>query len=245
MKHKLLSIPRTNLLYLPILKLNDVENASGTPLNDNTNQANGQYIVTVDKNTNDQTKNSGGTSIKGRIRGFAKTAGGEGASNVNIVIDQGLQTDAIPHTFALDPDLRETRYIIEIDNRLGAITNESGQVLTPNFIDDDNVASYTVTQNSSMVTTLPLSDDSLEDSVITGPRGTRLKFSIAASVELNSSSFLFTKLGSSTGQFENAAGTTFSGGNFLNIDSVVKVTGGSTGRSVDIPVRFIKLLGAG
>ena len=118
-------------------------------------------------------------------------------------------------------------------------------MLTPNYIDDDNVASYTVTQNSSMVTSLPSADEAKDDSIITGPRGTRLKFSIAASIELNSSTFLFTKLGSSDGTFVNAAGTSFSSGNFLNIDTVVKVTGGSTGRSVDIPVRFIKLVGTG
>ncbi len=242
MKHKLLSIPRTNLLYLPIIKLNTETAASGFKLNADNQQANNQFIVTVDKTTNDRTEDQ---DIQGLIRGFAKTSGGQGATINNIVLDQGLHTTAISHEFALDPDLTETRYIIEIDNRLGSITDDNGQVLTPNYIDDDNVASYTVTQNSTMVTSIgSLGDNAANASVIDGPRGTRLKFSIAASIELNSSTFLFTKLGSSSGTF-NTGAASFSSGKYYNIDTVVKVTGGSTGRTVDIPVRFIKLEGDG
>lgn len=238
MKYKLLSIPRTNLLYLPIIKLNQEEgNQGGFALNGTTNQASGQFIVTVDSNTNNQTEATG-ASIVGLIRGFAKSQG----AVKSIVLDQGLDTTAISYQFALDPDLKETRYIIEMDNRLGAITDTNGNVLTPNYIDDDNVASYTITQNSSMVDTISNGTEAENASVIAGPRGTRLKFSIAASIELNSSTYLFTKLGSSSNSF-NTGAATFSSGNYYNIDTVVRVTGGSTGRTVDIPVRFIKLVG--
>jgi len=232
MKSKLLSIPRTNLLYLPILKLNESEGSGGGfQLNATSNQATGNFIVTVDKNTNDKLENK---SIKGLIKGFAKASGEQ---SDNIVIDQGLNTDAISFQFALDPDLRETRYVIELDNRLGAITNNQGQVITPNFIDDDNVASYTITQNSPMITSIDSGENDENKSPIKGPRGTRLKFSILASIELNSSTFLFSKLGRQDGTF--TAGTAYSSVN--QIDTIVKVTGGSTGRSVDIPVRFLKI----
>ena len=46
---------------------------------------------------------------------------------------------------ALDADLVETQYIIEIDNRLGFLADPtSGAQATPSFIDDDNIASATI-----------------------------------------------------------------------------------------------------
>ena len=69
------------------------------------------------------------------------------------------------------------------------------------------------------------------DSSINGPRGTRLTFRIGASLELNGSTALFTRLGGES---------TVSGTDVYHIDSVVRITGVTTGYSVDIPVRFIK-----
>ena len=74
--------------------------------------------------------------------------------------------------------------------------------------------------------------------VIAGPRGTRLNFKIAASVELNTSAFLFTRLGG-TALMDNRGGAT-NGTEVYYIDSMVRVTGVKTGYSIDIPVRFVK-----
>ena len=240
MKHKLLSIPRTNLLYLPTMVLNqDTTNGGGKRLNQKSTQAKGFFFVSVDENTEDKLLTD--TSLIGEINGFNKDG-----QNLPITVDQGLNTNAISFKFALDPDLLETRYIIEIDNRLGAITDPQGNVRSPNFIDDDNVASYTVSfgTDSNMVTQIP--NSALNQSPISGPRGTRLQFSIAASIELNSSTFLFSKLGSSAGSFTVDTTVFGSGGSGTvhTIDTVVKVTGGSTGRTLDIPVRFMKITGA-
>jgi hypothetical protein len=239
MKHKLLSIPRTNLLYLPVLSLNDTFSKGGFEINRRSDQAQNQFVLLVDENS--EQKILGGASTdeaktRGIIKGFDKQSG------QSIVLDQGLNTTAISFKFALDPDLMENRYIVEIDNRLGAITDDNGTIRSPNFIDDDNIASYTFTLGSDPLMVSQLGNSDL-DSIISGPRGSRLKFSLAASIELNSSTFLFTKLGSSGGSFEAADGTDLGSGGtgtIYNIDTVVKVTGGSTGRSLDIPVRFLK-----
>lgn len=69
------------------------------------------------------------------------------------------------------------------------------------------------------------------DSAINGPRGSRLSFRIGASLELNGSTTLFTRLGGTS-----TVGST----DCLHIDSNIRVTGVTTGYSVDIPVRFIK-----
>jgi hypothetical protein len=237
MKHRLLSIPRTNLLYLPTLLLNEKDSPIGFALNSESTQAENQFVVFVDEETQNTLHKD---SSKGLLMGATPAA-----NTKNIIVDQGLNTTAISHKYSLDPDLNETRYIVEIDNRLGAITNTVGQIMSPNFIDDDNIASYVFTTgvNSTMVQTVP-NADVLNSSPIQGPRGTRLKFSIAASVELNSSTYLFTKLGSSSKTFKPTGETTTYGsggtGTVHTIDTTIRVTGGSTGRSLDIPVRFLK-----
>lgn len=240
MKHKLLSIPRTNLLYLPVLNLNDNTQTGGFEINRLSSQAKDQFVVLVDENTEDlvlNVNNPQDANSRGIIKGFDKQA------DQSITIDQGLNTTAISFKFALDPDLLENRYIVEIDNRLGAITDDAGNIKSPNFIDDDNIASYTFTLGSDpqMVNQM---GNAQNDSIISGPRGSRLMFSIAASIELNSSTYLFTKIGSSGGTFLAADGSTSLGAGsetVYQIDSIVKVTGGSTGRSLDIPVRFLKV----
>lgn len=245
MKHKLLSIPRTNLLYLPTLLLNEKNQPNGFSRNTESNQAQNQFVVFVDEDT--QTALDADNS-KGLILGATPQDGTR-----NIVLDQGLNTTAISFKFSLDPDLVETRYIVEIDNRLGAITNTSGQIMSPNFIDDDHVATYVFStgvngstngSGTGMVEQIVTVGNNSSNSPIQGPRGTRLRFSIAASIELNSSTYLFTKIGSSNNTFTPTDGTSKGGGSTSNvlytIDSIVRVTGGSTGRSLEIPVRFMK-----
>jgi hypothetical protein len=70
-----------------------------------------------------------------------------------------------------------------------------------------------------------------------GPRGTFFRFSVASSLELNTSTYLFTQLGGTT-TMDDAGGNTST---VKLIDTIVKVTGMTTGYSVDIPVRFVKL----
>jgi|14BtaG_2_1085337.scaffolds.fasta_scaffold00021_47 hypothetical protein len=219
MNSRLVTIPRNNLLYLPVVKLN--ENFAGTARNTEISQ----FAIAV----NDAT-----------VSTFASGSGvidGTGAGNIdnNIRLDQGLDTSAISPTRALDPLLVETQYILEIDNRLGSIVSipEKGNTVAPlSFIDDDQIATYVLSLDAD-----PDFVDSITNTTtggnqtIAGPRGTRLRFSVQASLELNASAFLFDQLGSET---------TLLGNNVDSIDTVIRVTGGTTGYRVDVPVRFIR-----
>jgi len=248
-KHKLMTIPRNNLLYLPVIKLaNEVSGLSaglwtgastGSP-------ATNLYLVTVDAATSLAAKESGPTGAVlsnqiGVIRGDGAPAGDMSDPNTQIALDQGLDTNKIPYSFNLDSDLIENQYILEIDDRLGKIatplkSNVQG-LLPPNFIDDDRIASYYVsrTSNQNYVSSLiPASGEQTDpnSTAVAGPRGTRLEFTIRGSLELNTSTSIFTRLG---GEF-NITGW----GDFYYIDSAVRVTGVTTGYRVDVPIRFIK-----
>jgi len=224
LKYKLQSISRTNLLYLPVLKLNVQPSYGGSPdyALDSTNY---NYLVACDTTTE---------SLIGGEEGVIK---GVSNSNNYIVIDQGLDTTEISRTFTIDSDLKETQYLIEVDNRFGSIVYDS-TLATLSFIDDDNIASYYLsTADSPFVTSIPVPSSTDRNSSIDGPVGTRLKFAIRASLDLNSSTFLFTQLGTTV----NSAILTGRGSdNYYVISTNIKVTGVTTGYSINVPVRFVK-----
>jgi hypothetical protein len=129
----------------------------------------------------------------------------------------------------------ETQYIIEMDTRLGEITDtDTGATATISFIDDDQIASYYLSlgTDTNFVQTIPIpSVVPSTNMIIDGPLGTLLKFKILASIDLQTSTFLFTELGGTV----NLSGT-----DYYYIDSNIRVTGATTGTRLDIPVRFIK-----
>ncbi len=220
MRSKLVSIPRTNLLYLPILKLETDDN------NYQVNDVELVHLVAVDEST--ETLLGLGNTL-GILAGVTTTDGKK------IRVDQGLDTNEIPNTFTIDSDLYETQYIVEIDNRLGQIAKPArGESTRVSFIDDDNVASYYFSQGTDQEMITSIGTSTGRHSVIQGPRGTRLEFKIRSSIELNTSTFLFTQLGA---EKTDIAGKT---GNYYYIDSTVRVTGATTGFRLDIPVRFVK-----
>lgn len=229
MKHKLISLPRTNLLFLPEVKLNTVF-SSETSMVTGFAGLSGTFACAVDKETEDELyKFNSLADGKGILKG-ENSAGG-----ARIRVDQGLNTTEIPPTRTLDPDLVETSYIIQIDNRFGRIISVVDQ--TPanvSYIDDDNIASYYFSYGSE--TDYVHSNTESEVSatqVIQGPRGTFLQFKLQSSLEMNTSTHLFTTLGGSKVQTINSK-------DYYYVDSHVRVTGATTGRSVDVPVRFLK-----
>lgn len=220
LKSKLMSIPRTNLLYLPVIKLNQVVQGNSTAMN-----ALGAFFVAVDEETETALANS---SVDGVIKGNSLNAG------ISIRLDQGLDTAEISYASTIDSDLNETQYIVEIDNRLGKIADKATTTTArASYIDDDNIASYyfTTSDEGKYVVDNTNKTNSIQE-VIAGPRGTILQFRIASSIELTTSTYLFELLGSNT---------TISGKTYKYIDSTVRVTGATTGYRVDVPVRFLKL----
>jgi hypothetical protein len=227
MKSKLISIPRTNLLYLPILKVNTVYDPSNKQY-----ASTGLYYVAVDK----ATEQAAGIDVSGaRVDGVV--SGENVPQGARIRLDQGLNTTEISPSFPLDADLVETQYIIEMDNRLGQICNVTkGRQARVSFIDDDNIASYFLSLGTDRDYVTTITETADEDNgaiAISGPRGTTIQFTIRASIDLNTSTFLFTQLGSTGTASATSTSIRF-------IDSTIRITGATTGYRVDVPVRFIK-----
>tara|TARA_R110000824_G_scaffold79747_1_gene200779 strand:- start:2821 stop:3753 length:933 start_codon:yes stop_codon:yes gene_type:complete len=230
MKSKLISIPRTNLLYLPILKLNDIFNSAvqrhaGTK----------KYMVAVDDDTEDEFSQDTNTDpIVGVLYGERPKQGDN-----FIRIDQGLDSNyELSPSRNLDSDLVETQYMIEIDNRLGSIISKEGQAATPSFIDDDQIATYyfSLGTDRQFVSEITSKSTNTGEQVIAGPRGTKVQFKLQASIELNTSDFLFDQLGSAATLHGFTSTTT----SIKQIDATIRVTGATTGYRIDIPIRFIK-----
>lgn len=231
MKSKLLSIPRTNLLYLPVLKLQTLSNETKKDDWSGTST----FLIAVDETTEDTADDSDATQ---KIIDKNGILAGTSAGNSFIEVHQGLDTTDISTGFTLDPDLTENQYILEIDNRLGHITQAKNMTTAPvSFIDDDNIASYYISSAPFVMDNPPDKDAPAGSSkngqfqTLNGPRGTILKFGIKASLDLNSSTALFDKLGSSA---------TTNGVVYKYIDTTVRITGATTGYRLDIPIRFIK-----
>ena len=74
------------------------------------------------------------------------------------------------------------------------------------------------------------------EQVIAGPRGTKVQFKLQASIELNTSDFLFDQLGSAATLHGFTSTTT----SIKQIDATIRVTDATTGYRIDIPIRFIK-----
>jgi len=216
LKSKLLSISRTNLLYLPVIRRNTTKGVA----NNTTTKV---PTILVDQNTVDTTAI---TDTGEYINGYNLTQ-----TATPLVFDQGIESNAIGNgnDIVLDADLVETQYIVEIDNRLGFLADDGGVQATPSFIDDDNIASYylSTTTNSNFFGN---AGTNMSGDVIRGPRGTRLKLLVGPSVDLVSSAFLFTQLG----------GTSTLGVAVYHIDTTIRITGATTGYRVDIPIRLIK-----
>ena len=262
MHSKLISIPKTNLLFMPIMAHNSSLVGSkmagqGTTVEGFDNM----YVVLCDTTLEDGIRN---TTLFNHNHGFLQgvrpgksTSGADAASDGEgsdansrfIQIDQGLDTTKISQAFSIDPDLKENQYIVQIDNRLGRLVTGTGAPTPVNFIDDDNIATYFLSKNTSTGAyyvgdigtaewaTWQTATSAFQNTPIKGPVGTYVRFKIACSVTLNTSNHLFDTLGSTKSL---SFAPVFGPVTVKFIDSTIRVTGATTGYSVNIPIRFIK-----
>jgi hypothetical protein len=229
LKHKLLSIPRTDLLYLPIIKVNTAPNHAA--LNDTANGITGVFVVAVDTNTEVELID-GNSNPQGVLAGANPSN-----SSRTIRLDQGLDTTEIHPSVGLPPDLLETQYLVEIDRRLGTLVDKNGVAAQPSFIDDDDIATFILSlgTDGQFVSMLPAvqGNDTFSNSgiAIAGPRGTSLEFGIKTSLELRSSNFYFDKFGTSGNDLLDQSG------NVRQIDSIVRVVGRSEEHTSELQSR--------
>ena len=248
MKTKLISLTNNNLLFLPVIKLN--EKMSDTRPTDAGSQpspfGSGSHVVYVDQDTRTALtarlgNESFGTAVEepGYLNGYETDN-----DDKHIRVDQGLDTDQVSPSFLIDPELKETQYIVELDSRLLRIYDIKGDkaLAAPSFIDDDLIASYYITQNVGNyvqnMTSGPAEDVTGNgDNNIEGPRGTKLRIGLLAALDVASSDYLFNTIGNTV-----AGETDSAGNNFAFIDTTIKIIGVTTGYRIDVPVRLLKII---
>ena len=268
MKSKLLSIRNEELLYLPVIELNNIisptVDSSDSALKALTDIPNGGYIITADYTTSLTTgwtvdsPLTNGNNVNGIIRGNQPF----GDDTTPIVFDQGLDTDDLTASrMAAGDVLMETQYLIEVDSRLLNIATPQGEntLARPAYIDDDNVAGYYFTLNRYPGYFAPPNGNMDVRPFSVGPQDVESPAAQARTVIGNGATtgvfgtrFGFhlrstRELASSTTLFTQLGGTTaldyISAGasvRFYYIDTTLRVTGYYTGYRVDIPLRIIK-----
>ena len=235
MKSKALSINNPNLLYLPIIKLNESTRFQRIQSGFGQNT----FIVVVNKSSQ--------TSLANVATGILFGAADSDDNNVQgeaIRLDQGLNTTSISYEIPLSSNLTERSFTIQLDSRLGKLYDRTGATETKEFsIDDDGMATYLVTVNDSgYVNEITDRDQAsgVGDSVLAGPRGNKLEFKIRATDDLGTSNYYFDLFGT-TDASATIAGTSLSSAAVKYIDSIVSVYGSDTGYSVQIPIRYLKV----
>ena len=241
MSSKLVSMARNNLLYLPIIKLNETKKDNQT-VGTAADTLSSFFYVAVDQTTEDKISAQGDWP-SGYISGQTLTR------SPCILLEQGLDTLEIPPNVSLDADLVETQYILEMDNRFGKpaakVTAGGGpRIASPSFIDDDNIASYYFSSNQTPeyvnAGDYPgkiqnKEQQNVNAKRIRGPRGSIFYFKIASSIDLATSTYLFEQLGGTASITVGGVASTY-----YFIDSNVRLIGATTGFTMDLPIRFIK-----
>ena len=237
LKHKLLSMPQTNLLYLPVVKLDDETNeaavfstsTAATITSTKGNDSLGTYFLAADEETSEALKST---------TGLLNTAG-NGGTLTYIKAVQGLDTTEISFKKDIGSDLRESQYIVQVDNRLASVTlyNNLVNKATVSYIDDDQIASYYFSQTGDGEYVTRLTPPSTKNIIIDGPLGSEINFNLVASDEIESSTYLFATLGGGEGSLMTISGSSVE---YYYIDTNVRITGATTGSSIDIPVRVMK-----
>jgi hypothetical protein len=243
LKSRLISLTNNNLLFLPELVLNEVQETL-TKRTPDSALASGSFVVAVNQTTQDQIITDSSALKDTLVHGFGTPSIRNG---IHVRVDQGLNTDKLDALTRLSAELTEQQYMLTIDNRFGMISDVyAASQGSPSFIDDDQIATYYLTKNIGQYiidcAVGQLDDQSGESGtyvgagtedaeIITGPRGTKLRFGIMASNNLRASDYLFETIGSTA---------TLGSTTYLTLNAKIKVMGMTTGYHIDIPVTFVK-----
>jgi hypothetical protein len=237
MKNKLITIVRNNLLYLPVLKLNNIARGASTAIPQLVQNG---FLLAVDKDTEIYLNNENSPTYDSTPLNGSGIINGVTLNGEFIRVDQGIDNTKVPPSIVLDPDLKETQYIIECDNRLMSIVSfDSTEFPVPSYIDDDDIASYYFSQQSTndkfIKNALPDPNGTNPGEVIAGSRGTYIMFKLRSSIETTTSDYLFNQLGKTETLFGNPTPT-----NIKSILTSINITGVTTGFGIDIPIKLIK-----
>lgn len=260
MKSRLFSLARTDLLYMPVLKINNrVEEVKPS------STTNG-FLVLADRNT--IKSNEGNRAEEGFLPGTFKKEDDGRFTTKCINIDQGIDFaagdgDGRTVLHRMDSTLLETAYTVKVDNRLLKLAVPQGvknysafsENLSTQYLDDDYIASYFITTgipgapivepaNRDFRARGLISDQATENTtdieefeMFSGPLGRVLQFVPRVTPEVEFSEAFFDKLGTTGTALTYRQGTI---SNYKYIDTIINVQGMTTGASIDIPIRIIK-----
>jgi len=226
------------LMYLPVIKLNTLE--AGKNINSQFNS----FLVAVDLNTTCGLTETGGWAPAGTNATLDEGIWyGYDPSQIQTAcrLDQGIDNSLVPPgSNQVSSEMYENQYRIEMDGRFGQIISADGATLAnPSFTDDDGIDVYYFSSTGDPMFVKDnsvVSNNTTNAQSIAGWRGSTFGFQIQASIQLQTTTSLFTKLG---GEFD-AAKTTFGPVDSYFIDSIVRVTGMTTGYTIDVPVRYVR-----
>ena len=180
MKSKLLWLPNPNLLYLPILKLNEIV----VPSNPTTSN----YIVLVDQSTIDDSKTSKAGNSIGYVNGNVVDGMIFGTYTEDlgsyIRVDSGIDSEDVTE---IDSSLVEQEFQVEIDNRFGTLVSRDGTVsISPVAVDDDNIATYILRRQpgSNFVKVPNQTQATGAETTIRGPLSSYVEFKIRSTEAL-------------------------------------------------------------
>ena len=245
LKYSLVTYTNTNLLYLPVCKLDSTginEDAKKTVL------SLGLYVALV--NPDDINRVSTGVYGYSDVNGKKLLDGNIGGTTTGdrgtgICVGQGLDTTDITFTEALAPDLEETKYLIQMDNRLGSLCDvNQSNLKAPAWVDDDNIATYAIAQSAAGDADYfnnyldPTINDSVAPCIIAGPYNRAgLVFSVFPSDSIRWSNYYFEQFGNTADSTDETVYTTV-----YSIDTSIRVIGQTTGYRLDIPIRWVKII---
>jgi len=224
LKSKLISIGNLDLLYLPVVKLETTKVESAKP------NSSGSFYVAVNSATYNPLDSA---DVKGILDGYNPDTESSLSTNY-ILLHQGIDNEA-KEGQTVSSELAESQFLIEIDDRFGTIVPSpgAGTAFASSYVDDDQKALYYITDSeTNAVKKLVNREDS---NCIAGPVGYSLQFTIRTQDRLRESDYLMQRLG---------AKVTIDAKEYYYVDTNVRVTGVQTGYRIDIPVRFLKLVGS-
>ena len=229
MKNQLLTLGIDNQLFMPVLKLNTkIANSKSGSFNSKFTG----FVVPVVTDLNPSysaLSGSPGSYMDGILY-----------SDTNkITVDQGIDSTKLDKTKNLKTDLPalyESEYNIFVDNRFCSISDNNGGVLTPLSVDDDGIAVYKLSEQSTNFVT-QIAYDTKQDSqyVINGTKGSRLQFRIIPNNNLSVDTY-FDKYGKPL-----ALNPAQPAKIFKTLRMPVRVVGVTTGFMLELPVMFAKV----
>jgi hypothetical protein len=225
LKYQLISNNRTDLLFLPVAKLNTTLNPFRTGFS--------SYFVVSNTTTRDAVQ----ISSVGFIDGVTSTP-----QFLPISVDQGLdsnQTDRTKNLIETDSTLYESQYSIEVNYNLLRL-RIGNQLLEPTSIDDDGFAVYVLDENINTAAITQLEPGEVYapnqcSTTLNGTVGSRLSLNLLCSTQVQIGTEIFTRLG---GTF-NGTSAGLSASTYY-IDTAVTVRGLTTGVSTTVPLKIVK-----